>query len=1122
MNAIRESDTPFLGLLGETLTSEMRAVTEAISAKPTVEGYIERLETYPALFATYLVWHVMHGLGQGGHFDPYPHVRKALGFGRELNQAECKKLWSAFRRVVIHLGLEPSPRMSGPHFMVDEYLRQAGVPLSFIDDLAQKMLSFARKVGLPDDDDPEGIASWQTALDTRLELPFSQTARKALAFDRHGYYTRIFLRVHAAGGVPRDATNKLELAMAQAFKESGAPTLRRATLPRVVFHDGYLGVFFPGGEEQEWTVVMDGATRQYRTGAEDRFFPISHPLPCALTVHGRSGGQKLQVSLWDDDKTNRLLFFADTGRLAGRGQLAQKEPLTLPPGEYTVLARFKPTGVDTEEISDEPRLLSFRLLLRPAEHRVLSNGPAHLEVHADSQPLAVWQGDLHTSKEGVEFRHGAVDLVVEMPADWLTTTASYELTLLPGERGDARVVALDLDSAGRDTVSISDLASKAGWKPGLMRLLVELRRAGESRVLLRSASLYWLGLKEISQGMRFRCTSWPENLKLEFSENVERRGDDLTLKDTSARGVRLVFVLSEKRQQSLTWNVPGVFVEVEEIVEGGVSNRLRRTLGSTEVVSLTSAKQIVVIASDPGTLRLGGWSQRVDFAHHAIRVLHADFLASRLTPQSHTLVYVNESTGAEHDLLRLTQPHAVSKFSAQVQSGQFVMGLHVSEPLEALSVKAMALSSEDDDPFTLQANAGEWTNTRFGQARLMVLDGKEGGHDAHLYINLGFWPAGAWLFTLDGQIRGVWGHLENSRQDLFAAGLLLGDGGQILSQKAWLGLVKELEHRPACRLLQRVHAALLVCYAQGAWDNLTWLAATWKALTERWRGREAQVLTTLADLAAMRPPEDASASWLPQLAITAALPGLFALPAEEYRRVNERPHPLSRALRAIGDVDAQWPTLFAHLLHFTPAAGCANFAAIDRQGAAPKGFDPHRYADALRRVPELEYVYQLSNEAFLPGPGDYLGPLHFRHAWRALEIAYERTLMGNDIWRGHGIGLAQHAHKVMPKLEGKDVPALWRGRAPHLNPWPADADDAMDDQSLQERENLGNIAHLLAGVAFACRQEARLPGALQHHLDQLNSSDIPLERPLAFLLQIGEALFAYYLLLWELVLKADA
>ncbi len=98
-----------------------------------------------------------------------------------------------------------------------------------------------------------------------------------------------------------------------------------------------------------------------------------------------------------------------------------------------------------------------------------------------------------------------------------------------------------------------------------MRVVAELRRTGEARILMRNASLFWLGLREINRGLRFRCAEWPENLKLDVCENLERKGDDLAVKDASARGIRLVFGLSPTRLQSLTWNVPGVFVEVAVI-----------------------------------------------------------------------------------------------------------------------------------------------------------------------------------------------------------------------------------------------------------------------------------------------------------------------------------------------------------------------------------------------------------------------------------------------------------------------------------------------------------------------------------------------------------------------------
>jgi len=40
-----------------------------------------------------------------------------------------ERLWSAFRRAILKVGMRPLLRTSGTHYMADEYVRQAGVPL---------------------------------------------------------------------------------------------------------------------------------------------------------------------------------------------------------------------------------------------------------------------------------------------------------------------------------------------------------------------------------------------------------------------------------------------------------------------------------------------------------------------------------------------------------------------------------------------------------------------------------------------------------------------------------------------------------------------------------------------------------------------------------------------------------------------------------------------------------------------------------------------------------------------------------------------------------------------------------------------------------------------------------
>ena len=106
------------------------------------------------------------------------------------------------------LGIQPLSRVSGTHFMADEYVRQAGVPIAFADDLALRMLQAAKRVGLPDEDDQEGLLTWQSTLLNKLVPPFSVTTRRAVERDSLGYYTRAFVRVHLNGG---QAAGKVEL-----------------------------------------------------------------------------------------------------------------------------------------------------------------------------------------------------------------------------------------------------------------------------------------------------------------------------------------------------------------------------------------------------------------------------------------------------------------------------------------------------------------------------------------------------------------------------------------------------------------------------------------------------------------------------------------------------------------------------------------------------------------------------------------------------------------------------------------------------------------------------------------------------------------------------------------------
>ena len=297
--AIRKSDVPFLGLLGDTLSPAARTALEiAIVSNHSVSGYIRYLELYPALFSVNLTHHIMQGMGQGGHFELYPHIQKAMGTDKEFTTNEKETLWRAFRRAILTLGFEPSPRVSGPHYMANEYLRQVGVPLAFADDLAGRMLTFAKRIGIPDEYDPEALIGWQLALDTKLEQPFSRTARKAVSLDTQGYYTRQFVKIHSLDGHLDGSANTLEKAMARAFQgQQGGTSFRRAVLPYLILHDGYLGIFIQGGDEREYEISVDGTNQLVRAGIEDKFFPIDEALPFEISIRELKGNQSTRYKI---------------------------------------------------------------------------------------------------------------------------------------------------------------------------------------------------------------------------------------------------------------------------------------------------------------------------------------------------------------------------------------------------------------------------------------------------------------------------------------------------------------------------------------------------------------------------------------------------------------------------------------------------------------------------------------------------------------------------------------------------------------------------------------------------------------------------------------------------------
>lgn len=1117
---VKHAETPVLGLLGTLLPADAReAIRKDLAVMPSAKAYSQRLEKYPALFGVWLAEHVMLGLGQDGHFSLYPHLHKAIGVSTELTSGEKELLWRAFRRAMFKLGIQPLSRVSGTHFMADEYVRQAGVPIAFADDLALRMLQVAKRVGLPDEDDQEGLLTWQSTLLNKLVPPFSVTARKAVERDSLGYYTRAFVRVHLNGGQAA-GKDPLEQALAKAFATGGSSHLRRAAIPQLLYRDGSLGVLFPPADKAvSYKVECGGHVASVRLDAEGGFRPLPGGLHREVVVQRDDGERVLSAHLWPDSQSNRLLIFSAEGRLRASARLAQEEPVELAPGRYIALCRFEPSNFDDwYEVNDSPLLVEVPLEVRPGAEVLIKNGPAAVSVVGQNQPSLSLGGPSKGSLEGLEFWYGDVEASIEIPAEWLQNTASqFEVRVVHGDRRAAVPVALD--EARRAVVRLSPAIGQLGLGGGMWRLVLELGRTGEARAAQRRSVLYWAGLKAVSYGLRFTYDNPPKNLIVSSCAGLKVGAAQMDPSDDHSRLIRMVFDVGGGRLVHFSWHRPGVFVEVQVPGVDGSNASIARPPGVAETVSLTSPKTIVVSASEPGYISLGSMRTFVDFSQKASKAFPASFLASRLEPGARTLRYETASGKTAIDLLVLSQPHVATDVKTERLANVFEVRVVVTGEPTDVAVTSRELSSGREARAEHELMVGTWHNNDL--ARMQVYAAPAGNsHVVHVLIDVETLKPGIWILGFGARIGGVWGRLQDGDEGRIAVAFAVDSVGKEIPGKEVVAAADTLKLPDVAAQLVRLNEHFRQCWSPVCWEQQQWLTPYFSALVDQLRDSEADYVTELVDMAMCRPPEDGRPGYLSMQFAPAWLNHVFSQQRATYKRVNIKPHPLSIALRATAELKGAIAPAFGTVLHPTAALPFANIAEVMR-GRRPKGFNLATYRAALQQT-KLEGAYQLEDELFLPKEGELLGPLHLAHCWRDLERGFASSQLMPNNRKSAALALAKKLALHRSSFDQternglKGQPLLLRLGKPH--------DDQLDDGEQLKWEHMEHIALASAWLAWFCRLEHRQPGVLSDFHSLLGNLRNQVEVPggtiadcIAYYLQVAPAMFAFNLLLWELV-----
>ena len=1117
---VRRAETPVLGLLGPLLPAEAReAIRQDLRVQPSVRSFIARLDKFPALFGVWLAEHVMLGLGQDGHFSLYPHLQKAIGIEAEIAHSEREGLWWAFRRAMFKLGVQPLSRTGGNHFMADEYVRQAGVPIAFADDLAHRMLQLARQVGLPDEDDQEGLLTWQTTLLSKLSTPFSVTARKAVERDGLGYYTRAFVRVHLNGGQATDA-DPLELALAKAFSKEGTASLKRAAIPQLLYRDGSLGVLFPPfSAPAGYRLNCGQATSTVRVDPQGGFRPLPQGLHTELVVQREDGERVLSVRLWQDAMPNRLLIFNAEGRLRASAQLNQVEPVELQPGRYIALCRFEPTNTDVwEEISEKPFLVEVPLSIGPGEVLRLTNGPAYVSITGSNQPSLTLNGQSKGSLDGLEFLYGTLDAVVEVPVEWREEGGSnFEIRVLQGSRRAS--LPVQVDASGRARISLDAALNELQMGGGLWRVVFELARVGEARTIQRQSVLFWSGLEGVSYGLKFALKLPPKNLIASSCRGVKVTSTLIEPTDDHSRLVQIGFDVGAGRLVHLSWHRPGVFVEVQVSATDGSATTVSRPLGAAETVSLTSAKTVVVSASEPGTITLGSMRVFVDFSRKTSKSFPASLLASRLEPGARTLAYETLAGGTVVPLLVLSRPHVATEVKTERLANVFEVRVVVQGEPTDVAITGRELSTGKEGRAEHELMAGTWHTNDL--ARMQVYSAATGSaHVVHVLIDMESLRPGIWLLGFGAKIGGVWGRLQDADEGRIAVAFGVNALGAEVSGKSFIADAETLEPEEAALRLTRLNEHFRQCWSPVCWEQQSWLTPYFGALVSRLKGREADFVTEVVDMAMARAPEDGRAGFVSMQFAPALLPQAFSQPRDLYKRVHIKPHPLSISLRAMPELKGAITPAFGALLHPVVAMPFQNVAEM-MKGRRPRGFGIERYRNALGQATP-EGLFQLDDALFLPKDGELLGPLHLAHAWRDLERGLDSSQMMPNTRKKAAVALARKL-SLQRGVFDQAAPAGLRGQSPLLK-MARPGEELLDETEQLRWEQIDHIGQACAWLAWYYRLESRKPDSFRSFYGTLTTLRQQIEIPsatvtdcIAYYLQVAPAMFAFYLLLWELV-----
>ncbi|MCG8314046.1 MAG: hypothetical protein MI976_12620 [Pseudomonadales bacterium] len=1080
---LKASDTPYLGLIDDLLSKEAHdfvALALEMSGG-NLKNFEKGLRIAPALFVSYLSQSLQSNLGSDTR-SIYECINAAMGRKSNAQQSneERKSLWQAFRRACKKLQLPVSNRLFGPRYMVDAYMEQAGVPEANMDDLIKQMERYAKRYGLPEQDDITAQLAWYEGFKKGLKPPISKQVERALLNDSQGYYLQRFLENLNTDGQTLETTFHV------------------ATSPQLVLDGDELYIRLPKlNDGVPWQVDLDGHVEEVLVKDKEQRYYLESLAIKAVKVSFEKG-TVFEFQLWQSDKDNQFAIFdEDTGVFISSHCLSD-EGAVFSPGQYRMLSRFAiETAWITLSDAYEHGFFLGSFELASGSKQEIRRGPVTFSIHTHNEASVAFEGDLIEPHSGKSFYTSAgLSVSIKIPDDWNNSQGSYELELTTSDGETSHYQVLDFESTmASAVVDYSDL----NWSAGVKRVIGVLRRKGEKRVLARKSALVWCGLNSYGGGFKLDLRELPITgaIDLDASNNIRIDGEAKTLAviDPDLPFVEICFNLTNRQKTTLKFALPGTFIYISDLKDGFRLEQLL-PLGSTLSCSYNDTRRLRIFSTDECQLKLGPHTLHHSFDKKRWFKTSLMALLDKIERDQNTLTL--NYAGYAVPLLKIVSPHYVAEWD--LKSGSSSLDISFSTPagFARVDVHATNLLNRSEQFISLNVNdLAVSDNSQFGG---MLVHQDAATQNQMVNLSVERVPDGLWLLEFMGAIDGKWGRFTNERHDHLGAGVVIENGHIVPFGPHYYSSIQALSGNDKQQLFEITNSILQKCFELKSWQSMHWIKDIWRHLLKESDVVNPDQLSRLLTLSQYRASEEDSPSWIPQVHMGGFNPSIYCGPSKSYRRVDAQNSVPLKSVKVMGEAGSSLAnTLRTELLDVALVAAFENRQAVMLQKADPKNLLLPIIQGMLPSLLSESHFKSILAGDWVPALGDMLGGRHFAFSQYEFLMKSRSAQQGNEYNR--------------PTLNSM----LYRFARDHEHEWPMLIPEEFFECE-DERELLVAACCFSSLFAKQCRavfwENQSLDEFFSILRDYLNDS-ARLENILSFYLGVSGNLFHYYLLLWD-------